>query len=220
MSVLRFQTNVPVEVALAYSDGKEVEGQYGPQYMFSLAAAPNGEKTMYVPPIVASRIAELRIGKGELFAICKAELKNGNRRGIEWQVKRVDPDPRCQDGADNPLPARPEPPVPPSAKVNGTAAPVRNTGADPGNGQSTTKPGNGNGTVNGHAAVNGIPYWDPKTEWLRCAEDAIDALVTVRNHAAAKGLPVQFTGEDLRQVAATLYIDRGKDRRCPNGGLR
>ena len=36
-----------------------------------------------------------------------------------------------------------------------------------------------------------------------------------------QGLPVQFTGEDLRQVAATLYIDRGKDRRTPwNGGAR
>ena len=68
---------------------------------------------------------------------------------------------------------------------------------------------------------NGIPYWDPKTEWLHCADDAIDALVTARDHAASKGLPVQFTGEDLRMVATTIYIDRGKDRRCPpNGGLR
>ena len=220
MSVLRFQTNVPVEVALAYSDGKEVEGNYGPQVMFSLATAPNGEQTMYVPPIVANRIAELHIGKGELFEVCKAELKNGNRRGMEWQVKRVDSNPRWQEPA--PANPRPEPLAPSPAKVNGAAAPVQGPGSDPGNGQSTTKPanGNGNGTGNGHAAVNGIPYWDPKTEWLRCADDAIDALVTARDHAASKGLPVQFTGEDLRQVAATLYIDRGKDRRCPNGGLR
>jgi hypothetical protein len=69
---------------------------------------------------------------------------------------------------------------------------------------------------NGHAVKNGVPYLDPKTEWLHCADEAIEALVTAREHATAKGLPVQFTGEDLRQVTAVLYIDAGKTRRMPN----
>ena len=73
------------------------------------------------------------------------------------------------------------------------------------------------------ARVNGKPkslVRDPKSEWLRCAEEAIDMLVEVREKAAAKELPVQFTGEDLRQVAATLYIGRGQDRRYSVGGSR
>ncbi len=210
MSVLRFQTNVPVEVALAYSDGKEVEGQYGPQLMFSLAEAPNGEKTMYVPPIVAERLKELHVDRGQRVQICKAEVKSGNRRSIEWQVTRIDPDPRWQN------PPRPEPAAPPPAMVVGAAVPIRSTGSDPGNGQSST-PANGNShpPVNGHATANGVPYWDPKAKLLRCYDEAIDVLVLARDHAAGKGLPVQFTGEDLRQVAATLYIDAGKDRRTP-----
>lgn len=108
MSVLRFQTNVPVEVALAYSDGKEIEGQYGPQVMFSLAESPNGEKTMYVPPIVAERFRELHIDKGQRVRVCKDEVKNGNRRGIQWDVSRIDPDPRWE----HPAPGQPAAPSP------------------------------------------------------------------------------------------------------------
>lgn len=217
--ILRFTTNIPEEVALRFPDGKQVPSRIEgapDQMMYSLV----GDRVMYVPLRVAERIRELQIQPGQRFEVCKAELKNGNRRGIEWQVKRVDPDLRCQDATGKPLPARPEPAAPPHANGNGAAAPVRNTGSDPGNGQSTTKPANGNGTVNGHATHNGIPYWDARTELLRCYDEAIAVLVTARDHAASQGLPVQFTGEDLRQVAATLYIDAGKDRRCPNGGLR
>jgi hypothetical protein len=66
----------------------------------------------------------------------------------------------------------------------------------------------------GHATKNGVPYRDPKAEWLRCADEAVEVLVTARAHAAAKGLPVQFSGEDVRVVASTLYIGRGQDRRA------
>ncbi|HSW51442.1 MAG TPA: hypothetical protein VLH09_14750 [Bryobacteraceae bacterium] len=228
---VQFQTNIPVEVALAYDGGKQVEGNFGPQFMFSLAEAPNGETTMYVPPIVADKLAELQVGKGQRVAICKAEVKQGNRRSIQWQVTRVDPDPRWQEEA------RPQS-APPPGKVNGAGQDQR-PGGEPGQVQPTTPviagesgpiadrtaPASGNGkppvSGNGHATHNGIPYWDPKTELRRCYEDAIEVLVAARDTAAQKGLPVQFTGDDLRQVAATLYIDAGKDRRTPwAGGAR
>jgi hypothetical protein len=34
---VQFQTNVPVEVALKYNDGREVTGQYGDQVLYSRA---------------------------------------------------------------------------------------------------------------------------------------------------------------------------------------
>ena len=34
--IIRFQPNVPVEIALKYSTGKRVQGRYGEQYFFSL----------------------------------------------------------------------------------------------------------------------------------------------------------------------------------------
>jgi hypothetical protein len=49
-NTLKFQLNVPARVALSFPTGKEVEGQFGPQIMFSLCLAPAGEKLMYVPP--------------------------------------------------------------------------------------------------------------------------------------------------------------------------
>src|SRR5580693_8075645 len=79
---LQFQTNVAIDVALKYNDGKEVAGQYGDQVLYTLTDG----RVMYVPPIVKKKIDELGIGRGELFTITKAEKKNGTRRTIEWVV--------------------------------------------------------------------------------------------------------------------------------------
>ncbi|MGA3241514.1 MAG: hypothetical protein ABSG03_35075 [Bryobacteraceae bacterium] len=68
---VQFQTNIPVEVALKYGDGKEVNGQYGDQVLYTLTDG----RVMYVPPIVKRRIEELGIGRGELFILTKAEKK-------------------------------------------------------------------------------------------------------------------------------------------------
>lgn len=176
MSALKLSVNTPVQVALSYPTGKEVQGQYGPQVLFSLCLAPGGEKAMYVPPAVAEQIQSLGIVKGEPFQIVKAEVTNGGRPKVEWRVTRLKPEP------------------------SSVKKPV-----------STTP-------VNGHAALNGIPYCDPKTELIHAYDTAIQVLVEARAHAAMAGLPVQFTGEDVRQLAATLIIDAGKNRRMP--GLR
>jgi len=173
MSILKFSNNQPVRVALAFSDGKEVQGKFGPQVMFSLSVAPFGETSMYVPPVVAEQIKSLGIGKGEPFQIEKAEVPNGSKPKIEWKVSKLEIQTR------KPVAAVTE-------------------------------------RVNGHAAVNGVPYFDLKTELVRAYDMAIDVLVEARAHAAVASLPVQFTGEDVRQLAAVIIIDEGKNRRCPS----
>jgi hypothetical protein len=95
---VQFQTNVPVEIALKYDDGKEVTGQYGDQVLYTLTDG----RVMYVPPIVRRKIDEIRIGRGELFTLTKAEKKNGTRRTIEWVVAaRERRDRRYIDVAEN-----------------------------------------------------------------------------------------------------------------------
>jgi hypothetical protein len=79
---VQFQTNVRVEAALKYNDGKEVTGHYGDQVLYTLTDG----RVMYVPPIVKRKLDELRIGRGELFTLTKAEKKTGTRRTIEWVV--------------------------------------------------------------------------------------------------------------------------------------
>ena len=113
-SKVQFQTNIPVEVALAYDGGKQVEGNYGPQVMYSLSQAPNGETTMYVPPIVANRLAELKVTRGQPVQICKAEVQTGTRKSIQWKVVRVDPVKEPTGSADSQV-AKPEEPAAPAA---------------------------------------------------------------------------------------------------------
>jgi hypothetical protein len=84
--ILRFNTNAPVEVALRWDDGKRVEGRYGEQVMYTL----EGDRIMYVPPVVAKQIQELGIRAREIFEICKAELREENKRWIEWRVRRIE----------------------------------------------------------------------------------------------------------------------------------
>jgi len=211
MSVLKFATNVPVEVALAYSDGKEVEGNYGPQIMFSLAEAPNGETTMYVPPIVADRLAELQIGKGQRALICKGEVQRGNRHGVQWQVSRVDPDPRCQKPNGEPI--RPEPaPIP--AKVN-SAGRVRVPGSEPINSQSTAN-GNGAGNTpangNGHAAAAPLPpmqvqFGDALQEFLVLAGRASHNAEVI---LGTDGASVRFDSRDIAATATSMFIEAAR----------
>lgn len=197
MSVLRFQTNVPAEVALAYDGGKEVEGQYGPQIMFSLAAAPGGENTMYLPPHVAERMRELRIAKGERFAVTKAEVKSGNRKGIEWQVQRVDP------------PKQSELAAPPHANGNGAATrEVTGDGPAP-NGHSTTPVRNNHTPVPFVATGHGQFL-------LSAIVNTIDICAAAQQYAAAKGMAITFSSEDIRAFAISTFIQHSRE----NGGGR
>ena len=108
------QTNVPVTVALAYADGLPVEGRFGDQIMYTLV----DERVMYVPPLIRTKLVELGIQPREPFTICKAERKEGNRRFIEWQVKK--------DSVSNDKPPWETPPV--NGKANGHAAPKPSNG--------------------------------------------------------------------------------------------
>jgi len=94
--ILRFNTNSPVEVALRWDDGKRVEGRYGEQVMYTF----EGDRVMYVPPVVANQIRELGIRAREVVEICKAELREENKRWIEWRVRRIE-EPRHPQGLRN-----------------------------------------------------------------------------------------------------------------------
>jgi hypothetical protein len=93
MEILRFEMNVPADVALKYAGpGITIEGRYGNRVMYTLA----DNRVMYVAPIVASRISKLGIQPGELFQVCKQEKREGPRKLIEWQVQRLPSEPETQ----------------------------------------------------------------------------------------------------------------------------
>ena len=108
---IQFKYNVPDEIVLESATGKPVEGQYGPQVMFSLR---DGRK-LYAEPAVSDRIAEMKLQPGERFTITKREAKVGNSRMIEWHVHRLEAQPVARvlngaknlDGPDVTLPRKP-----------------------------------------------------------------------------------------------------------------
>lgn len=85
MNLIRFEMNVPTEVILQSSQGVSVEGRYGPRMMFTLEDG----RLMYVPPIVASKIEAAGIIAGERFQLCKAAVKTGQKRSVEWSLRRT-----------------------------------------------------------------------------------------------------------------------------------
>src|SRR5579862_5320299 len=97
--------NVPVEVALGSPEGVVVEGRYGNRIRYNLADG----RVMYVPPIVASKIAAEEISVGECFQLCKTMVKTGQRRSIEWVVERNDPEQSPEQAVETEMePAAPE----------------------------------------------------------------------------------------------------------------
>jgi hypothetical protein len=178
---VQFQTNVPIDVALKYNDGKEVTGQYGDQVLYTLTDG----RVMYVPPIVRKRIDELAIGRGELFTITKAEKKNGTRRTIEWVVA-------TEGRGDRNPPRRAQQP-------NGHGSDQRHQGAG-------SAPGNGNGhRPNPRNEAKGFLVTGQGQFLLQALAAAVDVAAATERYATACGLDLQFTSEDLREIGLTIY---------------
>src|ERR1700680_4596144 len=69
--------------------------------MFSLIDG----RVMYVPPIVATKIEAEGIAAGERLELCKAQIKNGHGRSVEWALRRLDPEEQLSEiAADAPAP--------------------------------------------------------------------------------------------------------------------
>jgi hypothetical protein len=172
---IQFQTNIPVEVALKYNDGKEVTGQYGDQVLYTLTDG----RVMYVPPIVKKRIDELGIARGELFTITKAEKKNGTRRMIEWMIATK----ANEQGHSEIDSARRKEPN------------SHSPGCTNGNGHKPAPPKEPQGfllTNQGQLLVQAFAA-------------AVDVAAATERYAANCGMELQFTSEDLRNIGLSIY---------------
>jgi hypothetical protein len=189
---LRPETNVPVELALQFSDGLPVEGRFGDQVMFTLV---DGRK-LYVPPIVAKKIEALGVQRGEVFELCKTEVKNGNRKSIEWQVnwpssleRALEESVESANGegaGKNPRKAHPAlAPVTPIAQSNGTARHANTAAAVPTKQQ----------------------YGAAFTQFLI---DAAAAVQQAEVECAKQGGSVRFDNRDVAAIATSMFIAADK----------
>ena len=193
---VQFKTNVPVELALEYTDGRDIAGNYGDQVMYTT----QDDRVMFVPPIVRDRIEQLGVQRGEPIRITKAEVRHGIRRSIEYQVGRVEPPPQQI--------ARPDPtPISPPQQREENPAPNQS----PGRPQPTTA-----AQTDTKAAPANSKYG---AVMLRCLVSALETVREAEAHAASASIPIRFTSQDIQGIASTFFIQAARDGWL-NGGSR
>ena len=184
--VVKFAIDTPVEVALRFETGKHVEGRYGDQVMYSLL----DNRVMYVPPHVEERIRELALAAGEPLQLCKQGKTDGNRKWVEWSVKRAPQQPR--------------------ASANGTAA-ADQVLSEPQNHRNGSTNGKTNEKANG-AVQKAVTVMPPEitgagiTAMELALNGAAEIAQRVEGRAAARSYSLRFSNEDIRAIAVTIFI--------------
>jgi hypothetical protein len=223
LNILRFQLNIPIQVALQSSQGIVVEGRYGNRMMFSLVDG----RVMYVPPIVATKIEAEGIAAGEPFELCKAQIKNGHGRSVEWALRRLDPEEQLNDVAlDAPAP---DTPLEHDLRVSVEMANAKKASSESPESPSpapapSTPMSNGNGNGNGVGAVSArpVPVAAPNdnpqprslTKLEHALKTAISAAYNAEKYGSELGYVVRFDADAIKSMAITVLINMsGESRR-------
>jgi hypothetical protein len=222
VNILRFQPNVPTQVTLQSSQGIVVEGRYGNRMMFSLVDG----RVMYVPPIVATKIEAEGIAAGERFELCKAHIKNGHGRSVEWALRRLDPEEQLVELA-------PDTPAPESQLEHDLRVSVETANAKKASSELPEPPppapapaiptnGNGNGTGENTVSAspvpvtiqNGQPQPRSLTKLEHALKTAISAAYNAEKYGSELGYVVRFDADAIKSMAITVLINMsGESRR-------
>ena len=191
--ILRFNTNSPVELALRWNDGKRVEGRYGEQVMYTL----DDDRVMYVPPVVAKQIQDLGICAREIFEICKAELREDNKRWIEWHVKKLE-QLRHPLSSGNGSDAA-------ATDLSGQAQSHRNGSTE--RKQALEFQASADGTL------LPVPVAGAGVTCMELAMNgATEIAQRVESRARMRNYSLQFTSEDIRAIGLTMFIQAMRER--------
>lgn len=121
---VQFPTNTPVLLTLD-TDPQRAQakpGVRGDQYMYFF----EGSQIAFVDPPVHALIVNSGAQRGDEIAITKRETRNGNRKGIAWDVELVQDEPNPHPGAPEwaePAPA-PAPAPKPASQAKSASAPA------------------------------------------------------------------------------------------------
>ena len=221
LNILRFQPNVPTQVTLRSSQGVVVEGRYGNRMMFSLVDG----RVMYVPPIVATKIEAEGIAAGERFELCKAQIKNGHGRSVEWALRRLDPEEQLVDVApDAPAETQLEHDLRVSAEMANAKRANDESAELPNPAPAPAIPTNGNGNGTGENAVPASPVpvaaqnEQPQPRSLTKLEHALKTAISAAHNAekygSELGYVVRFDADAIKSMAITVLINMsGESRR-------
>jgi hypothetical protein len=182
MEKIRFETNMPVTVALSDVDGKRVDSQYRD---FEVLYKTTDGRMFYAVPELFTEIEDLCPNRGEAFTICKRETVLGYKKKskrIVWEVARVAQEqPRQPESrptaANNRAPENQHKPESPSQPITGRAEP----------------------SVMAKLMAGAL-------------KASIDAVIMAREYGAANGLELNFSAEDVRTLASTGLIQHFRNQ--------
>lgn len=192
--VIKFPLDVPVKVRLDKGpEGQEREGRYGIDYQYTV----NSDRgVMWLQKVARDQLVRCGAQAGDEVQI----LKSLRGRIAQWSVQ-VMPDSNESPNTPPPANERQAPAsAPPNGYINGHA-----------NGHS-----NGQSNYARQTRPQALPETTPRraAQWMTgalCA--AIDASIAATSYAAERGLEFKFNEEDIRTMAATMYINACKEGR-------
>jgi hypothetical protein len=198
---VEFTPNVPVQVALAYKEGKIVEGRFGQRVMFTLADG----RVMFLDLDVAQKINELEPKPRQPFFVRK-EFSGKKGDLAHWRVW-LSPDPSVGEQPDGTF-------VVPSSQPGAGVSPAAPASPAPVSNPAPTVNHNGNGNTNGNskppAELNIHQGW---AQFLLAQTNAlVDVYAAALNYASQKH-GNQVKADDVRSLLTTAYISQ-----CKNGG--
>jgi len=213
MDKVKFQTNIPEIVALQFAQGRAIESPFsGEQIMFTLV---DGRK-MFLPPFVAEKIADAGIPAHKPFVIVKREVTHGNRRSVEYCIETPNDSTTGANLAKEPAPVAVTPTstfVKQTPPQNTNALAIAAKLAE----SLATKP---TWSELQAATPASAPAWveeeqtDPATAaMIEAHYRAIDVVAAAEAYASAKGLAIRYAAEDVRTIAATMFIQASKGGR-------
>ena len=200
-----FEPNVPVPVTLEFDDGVPVPGRFGDQYQYFLG----DEKIMWVDPPLRDKIRATGAAAGDEVYITRQETRQGRRKSVDWVVERVEDEP----AGDMPLPPPPDD-DPEAALAESTRRFVSEPAPAPApkpaaRAQQRSAPPARAAAARAAEPPTPAPLHSPITA---CLTEALAAVRTVEDAAAASGRPLVFSTADIRALAVTLYIRRQEGR--------
>jgi hypothetical protein len=194
MPTVEFQPNVPVDLALKFSDGKPVNSR-GPVARFLFTTTD--ERALFLDESIAKRIQALSLQPGEPFRMCKAVIG----RNTEWKVERIG---EQKDGTFM------IPKLGGAAPSPEFAAPVSQASSS-----NTLHPNMPAEVL--QRALGGLPRMDARTAIISAnlREDA-NMLIDVMGSCIeyAKKYNGAVSNDDVRALAITIYIQHTKGPRA------